>query len=159
MPTLRPITDADLPFLLQLYATTREAELAGVPWTAEEKAAFVLHQFTAQHRHWQENYIDTRWDLIEEDAVPIGRLYVARRPEEIHIVDIALVPAHRGRGLGTTLLQVLFAEGDASGRRVSIYVEVFNPARALYERLGFAEVGRREVYVRMERPPAPGANR
>jgi ribosomal protein S18 acetylase RimI-like enzyme len=152
--TLRPRTDADMEFLHRLYGTTREEELKQVDWTAEQKAAFVDHQFWAQHRHWEENYQDTRWDVIERAGRPIGRLYVARWPEEIRIVDISLLPEHRRGGVGTRLLRDLLAEGDASGRKVSIHVEVFNPARRLYERLGFVQAGDRGVYLLMERHPA-----
>ena len=152
--TLRPITDADLDFLHRLYATTREDELKQVPWTPEQKAAFVRQQFEAQHAFWRENYTDTSWDLILGDGEPIGRLYVARWPEDIRIVDIALMPEHRGGGLGTRLIREIFAEGDATGRKVSIHVEIFNPARRLYERLGFVQAGDRGVYLLMERHPA-----
>lgn len=152
--TLRPITDADMEFLLALYGTTREDELRQVDWTPEQKAAFVHHQFWAQHRHWQENYTDTSWDLLLVDGEPAGRLYVARWPDEIRIVDIALAPAYRNGGLGTRLIRELFDEGDRSGRKVSIHVEIFNPARRLYERLGFVQAGERGVYLLMERAPA-----
>jgi ribosomal protein S18 acetylase RimI-like enzyme len=154
--TLRPIADADMEFLLALYGTTREEELKRVDWTPEQKAAFVRHQFEAQHLHWQENYTATRWDLIVCDGEPIGRLYVARWPEDIRIVDITLMPDRRGTGIGTHLIRELIAEGDASGRRVSIHVEMYNPARRLYERLGFVRAGEHGVYLRMERPPASG---
>jgi RimJ/RimL family protein N-acetyltransferase len=152
--TLRPITDADMDFLHRLYATTREDELKQVDWTPEQKAAFVDQQFHAQHQYWQENYEDTSWNLVLLDGEPIGRLYVARWPEEIRIVDIALVPEHRGGGLGTRLLRELFAEADASGRKTSIHVEIFNPARRLYERLGFVQAAERGVYLLMERQPS-----
>lgn len=152
--TQRPITDADMDFLHRLYATTRADELAQVDWTPEQKAAFVDQQFHAQHTYWQEHYQDTTWDVVLRDGQPIGRLYVARWPEEIRIVDIALMPEHRGGGLGTRLIRELFAEGDASGRKVSIHVEIFNPARRLYDRLGFVQAGERGVYLLMERAPA-----
>lgn len=155
--TLRPITEADMEFLHRLYATTREDELKQVPWTPEEKAAFVRQQFQAQHAYWRENYTDTSWDLIVRDGEPVGRLYVARWPDDIRIVDIALMPEHRGAGLGTRLIRELFAEGDASGRKVSIHVEIFNPARRLYERLGFVQAGDRGVYLLMEREPVAAA--
>ena len=155
--TLRPATDADLPFLHRLYATTREDELKQVPWTPEQKAAFVRQQFEAQHRHWHENYSDTSWDLVLRGGEPIGRLYVARWADDIRIVDVALLPEHRGGGIGTALIRELFAEGDATGRKVSIHVEIFNPARRLYERLGFVQAGDRGVYLLMERPPAAAA--
>ena len=140
-------------FLLQLYATTRMDELAQVPWTDEQKVAFVVQQFTAQHQHWQENYTDTSWDVILLDGEPIGRLYVARWPEEIRIVDIVLMPEHRSAGIGTRFFRELFEEADRSGRKVSIHVEAFNPAKRLYERLGFVQAGDRGVYLLMERAP------
>lgn len=155
--TLRPITDADMDFLHRLYATTREDELTQVDWTDEQKAAFVSQQFHAQHQYWQENYKDTSWDLVLRDGEPIGRLYVARWAEEIRIVDIALMPGQRGGGTGTRLIRALFAEGDASGRKVSIHVEIFNPARRLYGRLGFVQAAERGVYLLMERHPVPAA--
>jgi ribosomal protein S18 acetylase RimI-like enzyme len=150
--SLRAISDADMPFLLRLYATTRMDELAQVPWTDEQKAAFVLQQFTAQHEHWQANYADTSWDVILRDGEPIGRLYVSRWPDEIRIVDIALLPECRNAGIGTLFFRQLFEEGERSGRKVSIHVEVFNPARRLYERLGFVQTQDKGVYVLMERP-------
>jgi RimJ/RimL family protein N-acetyltransferase len=152
--TLRPITDADMDFLHRLYATTREDELTQVDWAPEQKTAFVSQQFHAQHQYWQENYRDTSWDVILRDGKPIGRLYVARWAKEIRIVDIALLPEHRGGGTGTRLIRGLFAEGDASGRKVSIHVEIFNPARRLYDRLGFVQAGEHGVYLLMERQPA-----
>ncbi|HEU4558967.1 MAG TPA: GNAT family N-acetyltransferase [Longimicrobium sp.] len=151
--TLRPITDADLPFLLQLYGTTREAELAQVPWSDEQKAAFVLQQFEAQHAWWQQHYTGARWDLVLVGGKPAGRLYVDVWEREIRVVDIAMMPEHRGRGIGSILLRRIFREGDALGKPVSIHVEVFNPARRLYDRLGFVQKGTHgDVYLLMERP-------
>ena len=150
--TLRPIADTDNNFLLRLYATTRMDELARVPWSDEQKAAFVVHQFSAQHAHWQANYTNTTWDIIMMDGEPIGRLYVARWQEEIRIIDIALMPEYRNAGIGTHFFRDLFEEGDRTGRKVSIHVEQFNPARRLYERLGFVQAEERGVYLLMERP-------
>jgi GNAT superfamily N-acetyltransferase len=151
--TLRPITDADLSFLLHLYASTRVDELVQVPWTDEQKAAFIIQQFEAQHVWWQEHYTGARFDLVLVDGEPAGRLYVDVWEREIRVVDIALMPAHRGGGIGSMLLRRIFEEGDAAGKPVSIHVEVFNPARRLYERLGFVEKGAHgDVYVLMERP-------
>jgi ribosomal protein S18 acetylase RimI-like enzyme len=152
--TLRPIADADHDFLLRLYGTVRADELAQVDWTDEQKAAFVLQQFTAQHAWWTEHYEGASFDLVLRDGVPIGRLYVARWAEEIRIVDIALMPEWRGRGIGEALIRGVFAEGDSAGKPVSIHVEQYNPARRLYERLGFEYRGEASgVYLLMSRPP------
>jgi ribosomal protein S18 acetylase RimI-like enzyme len=158
--TLRPITEADLPFLLRLYATTRLDELAQTDWSDEQKAAFILQQFEAQHAWWQQHYTGARFDLVLVDGEPGGRLYVDVWAREIRIVDIAIMPGFRNGGIGTRLLHGVFDEGDRAGKPVSIHVEVFNPARRLYERLGFRETGTHgDVYLLMERPvggiPAP----
>ena len=48
--------------------------------------------FTAQHTFYQENYTETDFLIILRDAVPVGRLYIARWQDEIRLVDIALLP-------------------------------------------------------------------
>ena len=157
--TLRRITEDDLSFLFGLYASTREEELAPVPWTPEQKEAFLRQQFAAQHSWWRQHYTGARFDLVLVDGVPAGRLYVDVWEREVRIVDIALVPEYRGGGIGTMLLRRVFDEGDAAGKPVSIHVEVFNPARRLYERLGFVEKGKHgDVYILMERPAALAAS-
>ena len=151
---LRPVVDADRAFLVELYASTREEELAQVPWDDGMKGAFVEHQFGAQDAHYRANYPGASLDVIEVDGAPAGRLYVHRGPSDIRIMDIALAPSFRGRGIGTSLLRELIDESDTSGRKLSIHVEVNNPARSLYDRLGFKPAGEHGVYVLMERPPS-----
>jgi len=153
MIQLRPVGEADLPFLLRLYASTRADELARLPWSVEQKRDFVAQQFEFQHRYWQDNYDGAAFDLIVQDGQPIGRLYVARGTQEIRIIDIALMPESRNAGIGTRLISEIFDEADRTGRTVGIHVEQFNPARRLYERLGFVQTIDRGVYLFMERAP------
>jgi ribosomal protein S18 acetylase RimI-like enzyme len=154
MLTFRPITPDDLPVLLRVYGSTREEEMAMVvDWTPEQKDAFVRSQFEAQHGWYQDHYQGARFDVILVDGVPAGRLYVHRRESEIRLVDITLLPDFRGGGTGSALLRDLLAEGEAAGKRVTIHVEVFNPAMRLYERLGFLPVEERGPYRLMEWKP------
>ena len=150
---LRPVDDADREFLVELYGSVREPELAEVPWHEATKRAFVEQQFTAQDAAYRGNYPGATLDVIEVDGEPAGRLYVHRGPSDIRIMDIALAPTFRGRGIGAELLRSLIAEAEKSGRKLSIHVETNNPARSLYERLGFRPAGEHGVYVLMERPP------
>ncbi|HTD51708.1 MAG TPA: GNAT family N-acetyltransferase, partial [Thermoanaerobaculia bacterium] len=76
-----------------------------------------------------------------------------RKPKEIRLVDIALLPAFRGKGVGTRLLAELIAEAKGRGVPLTIHVELFNPARRLYDRLGFTPVEEHGVHVLMERRP------
>jgi ribosomal protein S18 acetylase RimI-like enzyme len=136
--------------LEEIYASTRQEELAPVRWPEQQKRAFLHDQHRAQHRHYRETMPDASYDLILVDGRPVGRLYVERRPDEVHVIDIAFLPAYRGAGLGTQLLQSLLNEATAAGKAVRIYVEQFNRARRLYERLGFRQVAERGIYLLLE---------
>ena len=148
--SLRPITAADEPFLCALYGSTRTEELAAVPWSEEQKRAFLEMQFRAQSAHYGTHYAGADFRIIERDGQPIGRLYIARWPDQIRIVDISLLPEHRSRGIGSDLLRDVLDEGAASNLPVTIHVENFNPAMRLYERLGFRPISEYGVYHLME---------
>jgi ribosomal protein S18 acetylase RimI-like enzyme len=150
---LRPISESDDRFLRRVYASVREDELALVPWDEAQREAFLRQQFDAQDRHYREHYDGASFDVIEVEGEPAGRLYVARWEDEIRIMDIALLPEHRGAGIGTRLLRDLLDEARRTGRRVSIHVEKQNRALRLYERLGFATVADRGVYLLLEATP------
>jgi ribosomal protein S18 acetylase RimI-like enzyme len=150
---LRPETDADTPFLLRLYASTRETEMAAVPWSAEQKQAFLTGQFRAQRQHYRAYFPYCAFDVIEQRGEPAGRLYLQVRQTQLHIIDIALLPDWRRRGIGTAMLQALQKAGRETGKGVGIMVEKFNPAMRLYQRLGFAEVADHGVYLEMEWQP------
>jgi len=151
--TLRPIAAEDMDFLCQVYASTREEELSQVAWGEGQKAAFLQMQFDAQHRYYQENYPNAQFQVILLNGEPAGRLYLDRRAAEIRIVDIALLPAFRNQGIGSTLLHQIMAEGDRADLPVTIHVESFNPALRLYQRLGFRLAEDRGVYYFMEKLP------
>jgi ribosomal protein S18 acetylase RimI-like enzyme len=144
---LRPITPADEAFLFTLYASTREEELKIVDWTPDQKQAFLQMQFRAQHAHYQQHYAGSAFDVILANDVPAGRLYVARWPDEMRIVDIALLPAWRGQGLGGAILRALQDEAAAAGTSLTIHVERMNPALRLYQRLGFTVREDKGVYL------------
>ena len=144
---------ADRPFLRAVYGATRWDELAPTGWTDAQKEAFLDHQFAAQDTHYTNNYDNATYSVIIVDGFPAGRLYVARWSEEIRIMDIALLPAARGKGVGTSLLRALIDEAAPAGKRLTIHVEGENPAMRLYERLGFTRVEERGPYYLMELQP------
>jgi ribosomal protein S18 acetylase RimI-like enzyme len=153
--TFRPITDADLPFLARVYASTRAEELAAAPWSDEQKAAFLDMQFRAQHADYQANYPEADWLVALRGGEEIGRLYIERWPSQHCIIDIAFLPEHRGKGLGEALLRDLMDEAKSCGKTVMIYVEKFNPAMRLYRRLGFKTEEDKGVYDLMRWSAAP----
>lgn len=156
---LRPVTADDAALLLRLYASTRADELAMTPWPADVREAFVRQQCAAQAAHYQAHWPDALHAVIEAEAggthQPAGRLWWYRRSDVLHVLDITLLPDWRGLGLGAACLRQLMAEAAGTGRAVSIYVEAGNPARRLYDRLGFAPVGEPEgIHQRMAWRPA-----
>lgn len=156
--TLRDCTDADVPFLRHLYGTTREDELRPVPWSDEEKRGFLDMQFSAQKAHYETHYPDCTFQVIELDAQPIGRLYVHRGQSEIRVVDIALLPEFHGRGIAHLLMTEILEEARPTDRAVTLHVERDNPARHLYDRLGFRQVDTHGIYDLMEwRAAGPAA--
>jgi ribosomal protein S18 acetylase RimI-like enzyme len=147
---LRPVTVADRDFLVGVYGSTRDEELSQVEWAAGQREAFVRMQFDAQDADYRKRNPAGTFDVIEVAGRPAGRLYVDRRPDDIRIVDIALLPEFRGSGVGRRLLAELMDEAATSGRKLSIHVEIHNRAAGLYERLGFEVVAERGVYRLME---------
>jgi GNAT superfamily N-acetyltransferase len=154
--SFRPIVGEDEGFLCQLYANTRQEELAVVDWSAERKTAFLTMQFNAQHSYYQEHYPGAAFQLILRRGQPIGRLYLDHWPDELRLMDIALVPAQRKQGIGSRILEALLAEGRRLGLPVRIHVECFNPALRLYQRLGFQVIEDKGVYLFMEKQPHVG---
>jgi len=154
--SFRPIREDDRELLARLYASTRAEELSVVPWSEEQKAAFLHQQFEAQHAFYQEQFQNAQFSIVLLDGEPAGRLYIDRREDEIRLIDIALLPEHRGRGVGGELMRGILAEGEETGLRVTIHVERFNPALRLYQRLGFEHLEDQGPYYLMEWRPGWG---
>lgn len=151
--TLRPAANEDRSFMLSVYASVREPELEASGLPREQWAPFVEQQFQAQS-HAYASYRDTSFEVVLVDGEPAGRLIVARWPEELRVVDIALLSEFRGRGIGGALMREVIEEAEQRGVKTSIHVERFNPAQHLYTRLGFRMVSETGVYLLLERPAA-----
>src|SRR6185369_3773309 len=138
--TLRDSTIEDDPFLREVYACTREQELAMVPWNDDQKNAFLRFQFDAQHAYYHEQYPDAGYQIVLKDGDPVGRLYIARKPNEVKILDLTVLPPHRNKGIGSQLMSEILSEANISGKRVLIWVEQSSPAQELFKRLGFSKI-------------------
>lgn len=145
--------------LATIYASTRSEELRQVAWTPEQKRAFTDWQSTQQERHYGDHYPGFERLLIsdlqrkddEADACPVGRVYV-HTASEVRLMDITLLPAHRNHGIGSVIVSQLLLYAGAFNRPVSLHVEPFNPAKRMYERLGFKTSETRGLYDFMIRP-------
>lgn len=142
---LRPVAEADEGLLLRVYASTRAAELALTDWDETSRDSFVRMQFDAQTTHYWQHWPTSEHSVIEAaskgQTCAVGRLWVDRRVEEIHVLDIAVLPEWCNRGIGGICLARLMNEASQANKTLTIHVEQGNQARRLYDRLGFQPVG------------------
>jgi len=153
--TLRPVVVGDQDFLIEVYAGTRAEELAMVPWTDEQRDQFIRSQFTAQQHYYAEKYPMGTHDVILSDGQRVGHTYVARLDQEIRIIDIAVIPGERNRGIGSYLIKQLLDEATRKNMITRIFVEDFNPSLSLFKRFGFNMIEQHGFHLLMQwTPPA-----
>lgn len=150
---LRPATEADQPFLHHLYASTRPpSQLRGCDTAAE--ALLLRTQCLAQQTHWRSQYPGADITIIVQHEQPVGRLYVYFSEHEMRLVDLSLLPAFRGRGIGKGLLRGLQAHGERLGLPVRLHVTLGNPAQRLCQRCDFLFTGIDGGHAVLEWQPA-----
>lgn len=153
-PELRPVTDLDEEFLFEVYASTREEEVTRVGWDEAQVQGFMQLQHRAQTSDYLERFPGSSYSVITLSRRPVGRLWVDRHHDEIRILDITVLPAHQGRGIGTMLLEQLQSEARQAGVPLRDSVLIDNPrAEALYRRLGFVQIGETGMYRSLEWTP------
>ncbi|RQS14451.1 GNAT family N-acetyltransferase [Burkholderia sp. Bp8998] len=127
---LRPASPSDLPFLLTLRQLTMTEHLRRVGAPTDDEA---------HHRRIAAHFDDAMivCEGANADAGPIGLLKVTRAAGEWHVHQIQIHPSRQGQGIGEAVLRELLAEAAREQVSVSLSVLHGNPARRLYERLGF----------------------
>lgn len=139
--SLRPAVAADIPFLLRLRDVTMTQHFlaSGESVTPEAHRERVLYRYECAQ-------------IIEHRGSPAGVFKVTRDGGEWQLVQIQLAPELQGRGIGRALIGELTAEAQAAGASLTLRVLRANPARRLYERLGFRviEVGDHHFGMRLE---------
>jgi ribosomal protein S18 acetylase RimI-like enzyme len=152
--TFQPVADEDEEFLFRLYSTIRAEEVQAWGWPEAEAQLFLKMQFTARQRSYQATYPNATYTLVLKTGEPIGQEVVERGAKTIRLIDIALVPAYRGTGIGTLLLNDLIEESRSSGATVELKVLRNNVAAIrLYERMGFVTTQEDAIYKEMIRNP------
>jgi ribosomal protein S18 acetylase RimI-like enzyme len=112
---LRPATPDDAPFLAALHAATRSAEVAAFGWDGHAAHDFLAQQHTVREAAYAAGFPGAEDRLITVDGTPVGRALVHRTDRVLHLVDLAVLPAHQGRGLGTAVLRSLLDDAASAG--------------------------------------------
>jgi len=141
--SLRDIRESDKTLLREIYGSTRQEELdKGTNWNDEQKRLFIDQQFSVQHEYYQKNFLDAKFYIIENEKVPVGRLYIdfISENESVKVIDITILPEWRNKNIGSSILNEILKKAGSNNLKVSIHVEAFNPAMNLYKRLGFKKI-------------------
>ena len=153
--SLRPEQPADEPFLFEVYASTRAEELALTNWDQATRRAFLMMQFQAMRQGYRDRFPAAEFSIVEMSGQPVGRMVLNSSPETIRIVDLALLPDHRKRGIGTVLMRQVCAKAAGKGSTVRLSVLKSSQALRWYERLGFRKFSESDIHDEMEwRSPA-----
>lgn len=152
--TLRSKTDNDIDFLLSLYETSREEEMQHINWKNDaERTFFFRHQYNAQQMHFDSNYDNLTYDILVYDNEDIGRLVLNRTPENIHCIDIIIMPHFRKMGIGSIVMQWIEDELNKKNSTATLFFEKTKPhLEEIYEKYGFVTIEDLGTHKYMKRP-------
>jgi ribosomal protein S18 acetylase RimI-like enzyme len=132
----RLATGADAAFVTALVAADARERLGEVPGALRED--LVALQVRAQQAHVAAHWPQAQdWVLLDGADHPVGRMLLGSQGADVHLLDLRVAAANRGRGVATRALLDLLQASARSGSAVRLHVQRDSPARRLYERLGF----------------------
>jgi ribosomal protein S18 acetylase RimI-like enzyme len=151
---LRPAADADADFTQALYASTRD-DLRQLPLPPAQVAQLIAMQQRIHEAGQRAAYPNAEVMILEHEGVPAGRAVLDTTGSDWRLVELAVLPALRGHGLGAALLAALQARARAHGASIGLAVLRTNAAAlGLYERAGFQLAGGNELQHQMVWTPA-----
>jgi ribosomal protein S18 acetylase RimI-like enzyme len=103
-----------------------------------------------QIRYFREHFDPAERQIIRYCGTDVGYISIEEQKTHFFLNSIAILPAYQGRGIGTTLIRRLQQRARKEGVPVTLQVFKVNPARALYERLGFKVTGETDTHCRMK---------
>jgi ribosomal protein S18 acetylase RimI-like enzyme len=140
--SLRPARDGDEPFLKRVHEAAWHWEFASLLQTdqADLYHKIMAQQYDSQHRFYFANYDTAHYGIIQWTGQPIGRLYVDYRDDEVRVLEIAILPEYRGRGIGRIVMTGLCLEAAMRRKPVRLHVHYLSRAQRFYQHLGFREI-------------------
>jgi ribosomal protein S18 acetylase RimI-like enzyme len=151
--SLRPVSDDDAAFLVELYKSSRGDDLRGLGWDEDRIGEFLEMQYEAQQRFHANEYKKPVDQIVMWKSERVGRLIFESREHEIRCVDVAVLPRHRNAGIGAQLIRELQIEAKRQKKALRLQVIRFNRAIALFERLGFQRISETGTHFQMEWTP------
>ena len=149
---IRDAAEEDAPFFEKLYFQTRRDEFAALGWDENQLRMFLQMQYNLQTQSYRMQFPTARISVIESGESAVGRLLTDDfDAKEIRLIDIAVLPESRNRGVGGFVLSALENEARQAKKSIGLQVLKTNiPAIGLYERFGFKVVGENDLYLEMQ---------
>jgi GNAT superfamily N-acetyltransferase len=138
--TTRKVTEKDKEFLWNLKVAAMR------PWVE------LVYGWNddAQYSYFLKNFRPKTMRIIRYDGQDVGMVELLERPEELFIARFEVLPEFQNRGIGTTIIQWAIDQAVAAQKTLRLQVFKINPARRLYERMGFVETGEKETHIQMD---------
>jgi GNAT superfamily N-acetyltransferase len=139
MYTLRQATESDYALLYHLHIATMKDYVAQTwGWDEKVQAAMFKDRFDPGHSQ-----------IIVVDGRDAGVLSMERRIDTMFLAHLRILPEEQRHGLGTEIIKTILAQASREGIPVNLQVLKANPARYLYERLGFVVTGETTTHYLM----------
>ena len=148
---LRPETAEDADFLFALFASGKAPDMTLMPVDEATKAHLLQVQFRSMTMTYRHQFPAARFEIVELDGTPIGRLITDVRADCVYYVDIALMPERRMGGLATALMQAVLEEPRRLGVPGRVRVLATNIASLrLCQKLGMTPREQTPPFVELE---------
>lgn len=136
---LRWATTEDSDFIFNLLVVSMR-EYIDQTWGWDEADQKVRHKNRLAQLHYQ---------IISVDDCNVGAIAIENHSAEVFIADIQILPTWQGRGIGAAVLSDIIRDAANKGQLVLLQVLKVNPAKRLYERLGFQQCGETDTHYQM----------
>jgi ribosomal protein S18 acetylase RimI-like enzyme len=143
--TTRPAAGDDGPLLLELFVNGEAglwAQLSPV-----DSTPVLRRMFEAQQAEYARQYPDARHDIVLIDGAAAGQVHWAESDEDVHVIDVGVLPRYRRHGVASTVYARLVEHARGVGKPVRSMVTRTNAASlAFHRRAGFAVESENETH-------------
>lgn len=147
--SLRPQTEADLPFVEELVIAVREDEPGFRHLLPDERVRLLKEQHQLQWSHYRKVFPAAHFLLILADGQPVGRFYLDHAADHLRVIELSILPDYQGHGIGRRLMETIQAEAARRRHPVRLSVVNGNPVERFYATLGFVRDGLNGSHLRM----------
>lgn len=131
----RQATQADIEFLDSIYTLGLQKHVERI--------------YTWKPELFRQKFNPLLTQVIISDGIEVGMVTVKRQVDELYLGDIVILPEFQNQGIGSAVIKGVLRDANTEGVPVRLQVLKQNPAKGLYERLGFVIVTETQTHYIM----------